>query len=394
MSKNIIGIGWVVATILFVLYSFTQVDLGLTLTRASIWQSIQQSFQYIGYFNRNLSGGLYIALGIVLFGMYFATLHAVYRKKLSRKFIWGIILFVSGALFVSYSAFSHDIFNYIFDAKIVTHYGENPYMKKALDFPGDPMLGFMHWTHRTYPYGPGWLAITVPISYVGLNFFLPTFYLFKLLMVGCFVGSVYFLEKILKKMKNGNPLFGMVFFALNPFVLSEFLVSAHNDIVMMFFALVSFYLLLTRAWLLSFVLLGFSISIKYATAFMIPVYLHAIGVTIRGKKINNSTLSMILILGMIVPVILASMRTNFQPWYLIYALPFASLFAHRFFVFIPSIVITCTAFFYYIPYIYIGNWDPPIPSILTSTILGSIGVSAVLIACYFLGYNYLKNKKS
>ena len=72
------------------------------------------------------------------------------KKKISKPFVW-LIIFVSALLLVfSYNAFSYDIFNYIFDAKIFTHYHQNPYLQKALDYPGDPMLSFMRWTHRVY----------------------------------------------------------------------------------------------------------------------------------------------------------------------------------------------------------------------------------------------------
>ncbi|MBP9815567.1 MAG: hypothetical protein KBC63_04610, partial [Candidatus Levybacteria bacterium] len=178
---------WIFAFISLFFYSFVQVDLGLTLNRASLVQTIQKSFQYVGYFNRPLSTYLFIFVIVYLFLTYCFTLYGVYKKLLSGKLIWGIVILASAILLFSYNAFSYDLFNYVFDAKIITQYGQNPYEHKALDYPGDPMLGFMHWTHRTYPYGPLWLGITTPLSFLGGGYFLPTFYLFKLLMVGAYL---------------------------------------------------------------------------------------------------------------------------------------------------------------------------------------------------------------
>ena len=152
--KKILPFAWILAAGALTLYSFTQVSLSLTLTQLPVWQSIQKAFQYVGYFNRPLSATLYIIIVAVLFLLYCFTLYLIRKKQLSVKLVSGIILAVSIILFAAYNAFSYDIFNYIFDAKIVTNYAQNPYEHKALDYPGDPMLSFMQWTHRTYPYGP------------------------------------------------------------------------------------------------------------------------------------------------------------------------------------------------------------------------------------------------
>ena len=93
-----------------------------------------------------------------MFIYYFYFLYAVYKKKINKKIIRNLIVITSIGLGFSYVAFSYDLFNYIFDAKIITFYHQNPYFHKALDYPGDPMLSFMRWTHRVYPYGPIWLV--------------------------------------------------------------------------------------------------------------------------------------------------------------------------------------------------------------------------------------------
>ena len=165
-----------------ILYSFTQIDLSLTFSRIAFLRNLIKSFQYIGYFNRPLSTVIYLTLVLIMHGFYFFFLFQASKKKLNKQKAWVLIVTTTILLLFSYNAFSYDIFNYIFDARIITHYHQNPYIHKALDFPGDHMLSFMRWTHRTYPYGPIWLVITVPLSFLGLQFFIPTFLLFKTLM--------------------------------------------------------------------------------------------------------------------------------------------------------------------------------------------------------------------
>ena len=50
--------GYIVVSICLFLYSYTQVDLNLTLSRASTVQTIQKAFQYIGFYNRPVSTGM------------------------------------------------------------------------------------------------------------------------------------------------------------------------------------------------------------------------------------------------------------------------------------------------------------------------------------------------
>lgn len=372
MLKKAVICSWFIVFCLLFLYSFVQVDLGLTLSRASIFLTIEKSFQYVGWFNRPLSTLLYCFIVILLFALYVVTLVLSKKNKLQARSIWIITILAAVILAFSYNAFSYDFFNYIFDARIFTHYGLNPYQYKALDFPHDPMLGFMHWTHRTYPYGPFWLALTVPLSYVGFGYFLPTFYLFKILSAACYLVCCYFIYKIAKKMKLVNPVFALSFFALNPLVLIESLVSAHNDIVMMALALCGVYLLTQDKKYHSWLLLLLSIGIKFATALLVPLFLWY-----PFSKRKNKDIIFLLgsVLCMLIAVYLASVRTTFQPWYFLLVMPIASLLSNKYYILIPSVLFSFLILFQYVPYFYTGNYNPPIPMIMNQMLFISIGVS-------------------
>lgn len=364
-------------------YSFTQVDLDLTLSRWSVWQIAEKFFQSLGYFERPLSTYIYVAILLLMFIFYGLFLVLANKKILTKKNIWILIFFTAIVLAFSYNAFSYDLFNYIFDAKIITHYHQNPYLHKALDYTGDPMLSFMHWTHRTYPYGPVWILLTVPLSFLGFGFFLPTFFLFKFLMTGSYLGTVYFLSRIIKKINPANEIFGIVLFAFNPLVIIESLVSGHNDIVMMFLAVLSLYLLIKKKYLFSFLFILASIGIKFATAFLLPVYLLIFLTQLKDRKIDKK-IYLILICIMILPVVIASVRTNFQPWYLLYILPFAPIFAGEYFILIPVFIMSIVSLLEYAPFLYLGNWNPPVPSILTLLTDIGIGMSILFSFVWFI----------
>ncbi|MBI2621369.1 MAG: polyprenol phosphomannose-dependent alpha 1,6 mannosyltransferase MptB [Candidatus Levybacteria bacterium] len=372
MQKFLIT-SWIFFAVLLLLYSFTQVDLSLTLSQLSIWQEIQRSFQQIGYFQRPLSTLIFLLIAVLMFALYALTLVQVKKKKISRRYLFGIVLAISGILFFSYNAFSYDLFNYIFDAKIFTFYFQNPYFHKPLDFPQDPMLSFMHWTHRVYPYGPTWLFLTIPLSFFGFNIFLLTFYLFKFLSVVSFVAAALLIEKIAKKI-GVNSLFAVGVFSLNPLVIIESLVSSHNDIVMVAFGLLSLFMFFERKFFGSLFWLMVSIGVKFATVFMLPAYFAK-----KFFEVNNTKFFLILTLSMLVALFLATLRTTFQPWYFLFVLPFSAFISEKKYILIPTFVISLSSLIFYAPFLYFGNWDPPIPTYLNALMISSIVVSILIV---------------
>jgi len=330
-------------------YSFTQVDLNLTLSKISLWFAIQDFFQHIGYFQRPFSTTIYLILIFLLFTNYYLLIWLVRKKRLSEKQLWFLILITAAILLFSYPAFSHDIFNYIFDARIFTKYRLNPYHFKPLDFPQDPWTRFMHWTHVTYSYGPAWLLISIPFSFLGMGKFLPTLFLFKLLSCFSYLGSVFLLGKILEKIDSPKKLLGIAFFAFNPLVIIEALVSAHHESVIIFFTFLFVYFLIENRKALSFPFFLLSAGIKYVTAPLFPLL-------ILGFK---KRLAMILMIASLVFVLI---KKEIQPWYFLWVLPFIALN-------IKNWLMLASAFFSfglllrYAPFLYYGHWDPPVPTI-------------------------------
>lgn len=374
---------WLIILGLF-LYSYTQVDLNLTMSQLSAWQTIQKNFQHIGWFQRPLSTALYINLISLLFVFYFISLRLAISKKLTIKNFWQLFLPISLILLFSYNAFSYDLFNYMFDARIVTMHGENPYQHKALDYLDDPWITFMRWTHRTYPYGPAWLFLTVPLSFLGFKFFLPTFFLFKGFMAASFIGTVYFISKIAEKIAPEKKLFLTILFALNPLVIIESLVSAHNDIVMMFFAVWGLFFLLEKKYIAAFLLLVISIGIKFSTVFLLPAFLYICYLQIKKKTIAWEKIFLATSLIMLIPIIFSSQRTELQPWYLLWVLPLIALTPKSVWMRRIAWIFSLGLLLHYVPFLYTGNWDPPIPTIKFWITLGSIIFSLLLLGSYLL----------
>lgn len=342
-------------------------------------------FQYIGYFQRPLSSSLYLLLIFLLTTLYIFQLRLANANKLNNQYVWKIIWIGVTLLTFSYSAFSYDIFNYIFDAKIVTHYHANPYLHKALDYPGDPMLSFMHWTQRVYPYGPIWLVLTIPLSFIGLQIFIITFFLFKILASASYIGSLYFIKKIFRKVQPKNEIFGIVFFGLNPLILIECLVSAHIDIVMMFFTLMALYFLIERKYVISYINIFLSIGVKFLTGLLFPIFIWVNILQKTKHKINFWKIICLSIILLVFGVLLETKDSgNFQPWYLIAPLSFAVFVTHKYYVLIPSVIISVMSLLLYVPFLYLGNWNPPVPTILVWIMMLSVLISGIVTSMVYL----------
>ncbi len=366
---------WVSGSLFLFFYTFTQVDLSLTLTSLPFAAKILLAFQYIGFFNRPLSSLLYVLIILLFSALYFFTALRVKKHQISKKALMRIIIVVSVILTFSYNAFSYDIFNYIFDAKIVTHYHENPYIHKALDYTGDPMLSFMRWTHREYPYGPVWLILTVPLSFLGFGFFLPTFFLFKLLSLGFYLVAVIFLYRLVCIFDKDRALFVSSLFALNPLMLFEGLVSSHLDIVMISLMIVSLYYLFKKKTMKSYIFLFLSIGIKFATGFLAPLYLF--------KKFTKGYFFEVAVLLLILSAIAQAMRETFQSWYILTAIPLVGLTKLKRPLILNSIL-SLGGLLYYLPPIRYGDWNKPVSQLLyiILTFFTALAIMYILFEVY------------
>ena len=371
------------------LYSFTQVDLSLAISHSSFLLSIEKAFQNIGFFHRPFSATLFVLILILMFLYYIYFMRLAYLRKLTAKQVGILIGGTFLILLFSYNAFSYDLFNYIFDAKIITHYQLNPYLHRAMDFSGDPMLSFMRWTHRYYPYGPTWLALTVPLSFAAFNKFIANFFLFKILIALTYLGSAYLIYKISEILFEKDKVFNTVFFALNPLILIEGLVSSHNDFPLIFFGLLSIYFFVRKRKVLSLVSLVLSIGVKFSTVILAPILLYVQIQQFKKKSVDWERLliwSVILSLGITVAV---TFRTTFQPWYLVLPLSLASLLSKKIYILVPAILGSVFALSLYVVLVFMTDYSPDYVSLVTT--IEWIGL--VIASLSFVGL-IIKDKKS
>lgn len=348
----VIGLFYAIILLALNIYSFSQIDLNLTLSSNNFYQSIQSQLIYLGYFNRQLSSAIFLILLLLLYVFYIYCLREAEKKSLSKVMVMKMIIISVVISLFAYPAFSHDVFNYMFDARIVTKYQLNPYFYKALDFSGDLWVRFMHWTHRTYPYGPVWIIATLPFSYIGFGKFTLTLFSFKLMFVLFYLGNIYLLHKILKNNSEKNHLVGIIFYALNPLIIIESLVSPHNETMMLFFLLLFIYFFYyKKRFTLGIVNLLLSIGVKFATAVFLPF-------VIFGKfyKIKKKFVDYYLLILMAFAIIFEIFYREAYPWYFILLVGLGAININRTAAATLIIVLSFCALLRYIPYLYLGEY--------------------------------------
>lgn len=360
--------------ICFVLYSYTQIDLGLTLSQSGFVGAIQRQFQSIGFFNRPLSAALYSGILLPLFVLYGLMIRLAYQGRLSRKQFWGVVFLITGVSLAAFPAFSYDFFNYLFTAKTVLVYHKNPYEVIPLQFTGvDPWLSFMHWTHLPSAYTPLWIVSTLLPYLFGFGKLVLLIVNFKVYIALFYVLTIVGIERALQGKNAALVRAGTAIFALNPLVIVECLISPHNDIVMMAIAVWSLVLYQHSQKWASWFVLSVSISMKLMTLFLIPAFFFQ-----WNKKLA--------LLGMMLGFIAVLFQREVLSWYWIWVIPFVALVPEYPRIAVLSFGVSMSLLLRYVPFLYLGHWNDPAPLI-------KIWVTAMPIALSLVAVVFMQYKK-
>ncbi|KKP93997.1 MAG: hypothetical protein UR98_C0001G0082 [Parcubacteria group bacterium GW2011_GWA1_36_12] len=347
------------------IFSYAYVDLNLTLSQNKFVLSFVNFLQALGYYHRSAATFIYLLFLITAFSFFLFNLWLFYKKQLSLSYLKFATLLSTFILIFAYTFLSSDLFNYIFDAKIIIKYHANPYTHRPLDFPTDDWLRFMRWIHRYSPYGPLWLGYTLIPATLGFGKFIFNLITFKVFISIFHLINALLIYRILNKIRPRATLFGTAFYALNPTLLLEGVANAHNDVVLATFLILPIYLLTIRKTTLSYLTLFAGTLIKYIPILNLPWLIwYTFG---RSKNVQFLILLNLITMAIFtyffssfkisVPFVSSgATQVQFQPWYLFWTLPLVSLVSS------PVLVLTSTTLAFgaslrYLPYLFYGDWS-------------------------------------
>lgn len=374
---------------LYSIFSYSFTDPNLVLVTLPWYWSFQSWMWQNVFANKVILVSVYGSLIIVLFVLYLWIIrllkkHTEQRVERTQILIYGLVI---ACLLFSYNALSHDVFNYIFNAKLAVVYQEDPHVATALQYSGDDWTRFMHNTHTQAPYGYGWTLLSfVPFS-LGNQVFSVTWMLFRLFQVLAIFGLYKSLQALSKPvLKRELYLSELAVVFLNPLFLIEIVSSMHNDLWMIFPAVAAVAVALQHsrnfvsALLLSGLLLALSISIKFATIVLIPVVvLLLVQRTVLqtmlervvprlpfSRKLTEWVVSLlerwiypwvplVCSVALFLPLFL-SRSQYFHPWYLVWSLSWLPLIKQAWWRQI-ILAFSFSSLLRYLPWIWVGGFE-------------------------------------
>lgn len=368
---------------LLAVFSYAYVDLNLTISQNPLVIQFVRNMQQLGYFNRPTATLIYLLFIIFSFSFFVFNLRLFYRLKVGLRYLWLSTIAVTLILIFAYPFLSSDLFNYLFDAKILLNYHASPYTHRPLDFGQDEWLRFMRWIHRYSPYGPLWLGASLIPAVLGFGKFILNFLTFKIFIGVFHILNSWLIYKTLKIINSKKALLGTAFYALNPIFLIEGVANAHNDVVLATFLLLSIYLYVysKKIWSITALLSG--AAIKYIPILILP-WLFLINYypkfrfskkmdkSIRFVYVIDSNYKFLIVMSFMTMAIFTYLyssfritvpfvsggatQVQFQPWYLFWTIPYIALIP-KFRLLILAIVISIGASLRYLPYLYYGDWS-------------------------------------
>ena len=313
--------------------------------------------------HRVLSTTLYTGIIAGLFMLYGHLLRKVRDGSIGSPRVWRIILIGSAILFFSYPAFSHDIFNYIATARVLFLYGENPYIIMPIELTNEPILAYMHAPNKTALYGPLWIILTAFPHFASLGNPILSVFMYKAFILLFYLGCAWAVWIL-----GNRKTFPLAFFALNPLVVIESLVSAHNDVVMMFFALSAFLLIRKNLLVSGIASFIFSVLIKFATGILSPLIVWLVYLLLKNERIKWNKIWLWSTGLMFVVFLLSPLREEIYSWYFIWVLAFVALLPWNRSIHPIALAFSFGVPLRIVPYLATGSWfglTPVIKSVVT-----------------------------
>lgn len=244
---------------------------------------VLESKEYFHIFINNMgenvstffNGLIYFTFFVLMFGIYFLIL-----KKKNKLFnnITSLIIFillVSVLFAIILPITSSDVFSYATTGEIQSRYNANPYydkisdIKQANDTSENEILNSITiWDDQLVIYGPLWSLICSIITFFSFSKMSIALILFKVLAIVVHIFNCILIYKITKKK------FWVIFYGLNPYILFETISNVHNDLYLVFFALLALYFFINKKNLVAtLIFLACATCIKYVTVLLVPILL-------------------------------------------------------------------------------------------------------------------------
>jgi hypothetical protein len=250
-----------------------------------------------------LNAGLYVLLLLGLFAVYLFAVKRMFAARIPTALRPGAILAVIAGvtaltlvlLLIVPSTFSKDLFNYVWYGRIVSEYGDNPFLSVPSQYAWSDTARWIQWTYWTDTpsvYGPVWVALAGGIATVAraIDNDIVTHLLGQKLLYSVAhlvnVALVWQVAQIVVRRYWQRPRHASVVgwqtaatagvtltYAWNPLALVEFGLSGHNDVLLLTGLLAALWLHLTGHWRGAILAIALASLVKVIALVFLPGYL-------------------------------------------------------------------------------------------------------------------------
>ena len=270
MRKRITKISFIIICILLVIPSLIYLINNRTILQFDTYFNFAMNKDL----NKIISTVCYIFLFILLTFFYIIIYKTNMFKDIKSLLKYNVIIGIIFMIMLPWT--SSDIFYYMGVGELDARYNQNPYYTTTRDYYeqnieniDDEILkkgSENYWGNTTVVYGPTAQTFFKICSSISMKNATLALFVFKLVNLIIHIVNTYIIYKLSKRMKFS------ILYGLNPFILVEAIGNVHNDIIILFFVLLSIYFLLKRkSLILSIIFLVLATGIKYFTILLLPI---------------------------------------------------------------------------------------------------------------------------
>lgn len=216
-----------------------------------------------------MTGRTFVAVLAVLCAAYGVAL--VCRRGLSSRIVLGAIVLIHVLALLAPPLLSSDVFSYIAYARMGVVHHLNPYAHGPIVIAGDPVIAFTNWLTTRSVYGPVFTLASYALAPLGLA---ATLWGLKAAATLASLGCVALVWRIARR-AGRDPLPAAMLFGLNPVLIVYGVGGGHNDLIMLFLALVAVAAAVAGRDRVAGAALVASVAVKATTGILAPFMLIA-----------------------------------------------------------------------------------------------------------------------
>lgn len=220
--------------------------------------------------------------GVKLISLYTALFFIFYKlvgPQSNFKFLVGIAILFRLVFLVAIPNLSQDFYRFIWDGRMILE-GFNPYLYTPEsfitigEFPVNQAkelfqgMGALSGSHYTN-YPPIKQFIFFMAALISGKSMLGAIVVFRVVIIAADLGTLYIGKKLMEHLKI--PTHHLMWYIINPFIIIELTGNLHFEGVMIFFLLLSLYLLYLHKWKIAAVAFALSVSVKLVPLLFLPL---------------------------------------------------------------------------------------------------------------------------